>query len=253
MSNSQPPLYLPIEVNLSAEAMRAAETISAVQLPFWKLRTVCCEFLSFSLRYPDAELAEVIQSGEWAEVGRNIAEELGMSLPLGWGEQLEKSDLSSLRIEATRLMVGSPRPLCSPYEGAWRSVDENGSTLAYVNPYSKAVERFVRKCGFGRGKGVNEPFDHVAIELELMQHLSSIVSGITEIGSLGIAQDEFPGNGAAQAYAAFFVDHAIAWLPCFAQRLEDLSSLAYYRFVGQFLRLFIDYEQSQICNAAIHS
>ena len=45
-----------------------------------------------------------------------------------------------LRTEATRLFVGAPNPVASPYEGVWRAEDDGVQPLLFVNPHSMDVD-----------------------------------------------------------------------------------------------------------------
>ena len=136
-------------------------------------------------------------------------------------------------------MVGAPTPVCSPYEGIWRAEDDGVQPLLFVNPHSMDVERFCKKCGLGQPAGTNEPLDHVATELELLQYLASIAAGIALPFEEGPAVTDFPGGGAAQAYAAFWVDHVMTWMPRFADKLAEKSRIPYYTAVGQYLAAFL--------------
>ena len=43
-----------------------------------------------------------------------------------------------------------------------------------------AVERFMKSCGMGQPEGTNEPLDHIATELEFLQHLALLNAGVVE-------------------------------------------------------------------------
>ena len=47
--------------------MRSMQTNSNDERGVWQARAAMWELLAFSLRYPDAELAEAVASGEWAD------------------------------------------------------------------------------------------------------------------------------------------------------------------------------------------
>ena len=207
----------------------------------WQVRATAWELLAFSLRYPDAELAEAVAGGEWADAAREVAGSLGLSLSErfaeGFAEYAGTSPdalLRSLRAEATRLFVGAPDAACSPYEGVWRAADDGVQPLLFVNPHSMEVERFVRSCGLGRPEGTNEPLDHAAIECELLQHLAMLEAGLAA-PTEGVDPEALPGGSPAAAYAAFLEDHARAWMPRFAERLAAESREPFYRAAAQLL------------------
>ena len=230
---------VPIVVNLSEEAEDAAWDARKIAPEVWHLRATACELLALSLRYPTPDLIEIVAHQDWVGAALEIADAMGMELPAGWGDDLGEVELHNFRAEATHLMVGAPTPVCSPYEGIWRAEDDGVQPLLFVNPHSMDVERFCKKCGLGQPKGTNEPLDHVATELELLQYLASIAAGIVLPFEEGPAVEDFPGGGAAQAYAAFWVDHVMTWMPRFAEKLAEKSRIPYYTAVGQYLAAFL--------------
>lgn len=213
----------------------------------WALRATACELLAYSLRYPNAEVMDVFVSGEWAEAAVELGETLGLSPEdvacpdfAAEAEALGKEVvLRALRVEATRLFVGERTPAVSPFEGVWRAQQDGVQPLLFVNPHSMAVERFCRSCGLGQPEGTNEPLDHVATELELLQYLASLEAGLVVPFENGVAVDALPGGSAGAAYEQFWADHVQKWMPDFAAALEADTSHAYYRSVAKLLAAFL--------------
>lgn len=208
----------------------------------WALRAALCELLAFSLRYPTTELAGAVASGEWAEAAEEISATLGLELPEAFSADARASSgedpealLHPLRAEATRLFVGAPEPATSPYEGMWRAAEDGVKALLFVNPHSMAVERFCRSCGLVQPEGVNEPLDHVATELELMQYLAMLEAGLSQPVSDGPAPAELPGGSPAAAYERFVAEHPRAWMMQFAEKVAAVARLPFYRAVSKFL------------------
>lgn len=190
------------------------------------------ELLAFSFRYPTPELAGAVASGEWAEAASEVAEALGLDLPQGWDAGLAayagrdpEALLHALRAEATRLFVGAPDPAVSPYEGVWRAADDGVQALLFVNPHSMAVERFMRSCGLGRPEGTNEPLDRADAELELLQYLCMLEAGLAEAPE----GTEPPHGSWAAARSAFLAEHALAWMPRFAEAAAAEAGESLYR------------------------
>ena len=205
----------------------------------WQARAAAWELAALSFRYPGAELAGAVVSGEWADAAREIAGALGLALPEGLGEGLSgrsgpEDALHALRPEATRLFVGAPEPAVSPYEGVWRAADDGVQALLFVNPHSMEVERFMRSCGLGRPEGTNEPLDHVATECELLEHLALRAAG-AEPPEGAPAGSGLPGGSPAAAYGVFLEEHARAWMPRFAEAVAGESRAAFYRDAAAFL------------------
>ena len=216
-------------------------TSASMRSDEWALRASVLEFLAFSLRYPTRELSDVVALGEWADAAAEIAAVVGADEPaLVRGLQElrgegcdSKALLQGLRAEATRLFVGPPEPAVSPYEGIWRADDDGVDGLLFVNPYSVSVEHFMACCALGRPEGTNEPLDHVATELELLQHLASLAAGIIEPPQGAVSAESYPGGSPEDAYLRFFEEHALAWMPLFAQRLLQKASHPFYGCVAQ--------------------
>lgn len=219
----------------------------------WQARAAAWELLALSFAYPGEELAGAVVSGEWAEAGRELAEELGLALPEGWGDDLAGDDvagsgaadaegaLHALRVEATRLLVGAPEPAVSPYEGVWRACDDGVQPLLFVNPHSMAVERFMRACGLGRPEGTNEPLDRVDTECELLEHLALRAAGADFAESLP-DPSELPEGSPEASYGAFLDEHARTWMPRFAVDAAAEARLPFYRAAAQLLGALIDSE-----------
>lgn len=74
----------PLEVPLSDDAARAIELDSATGTEEWRLRCSLCELISYFLRYPDADLVDVVSSGQWAETAEELVDAAGLSLDANW-------------------------------------------------------------------------------------------------------------------------------------------------------------------------
>ena len=226
----------------------------------WQARAALCELLALSFRYPDDVLVGAIASGEWGEAAEEIAGALGLAWPAdgapGAAEAAAVDDPDelkhALRAEATRLFVGAPEPLCSPYEGVWRAADDGVQALLVVNPHSMDVERFCKACGLGRPEGTNEPLDHVATEFELLEYLAlrAAVDAAAEAGDPVedadegepgdvVASADLPGGSPAAAYDQFMEEHVRTWTPRFADKAAEDARLGFYPQAGSLLKAFV--------------
>lgn len=226
----------------------------------WQARAALCELLALSFRYPDDMLVGAIASGEWGEAAEEIAGALGLAWPAdgapGAAEAAAVDDPDelkhALRAEATRLFVGAPEPLCSPYEGVWRAADDGVQALLFVNPHSMDVERFCKACGLGRPEGTNEPLDHVATEFELLEYLAlrAAVDAAAEAGDPVedadegepgdvVASADLPGGSPAAAYDQFMDEHVRTWTPRFADKAAEDARLGFYPQAGSLLKAFV--------------
>lgn len=204
----------------------------------WRNQAILWEFLAFSLRYPQKELAQALSSGEYLEAAEEIVSlfERGMSgktltVLESYKDKACDDVASILRVEATRLFVGAPVPLVSPYEGVWRAEDEGVQALLFVNPYSRDVEHFYRMCGVKSPEGSNEPLDHVAVELEFLQYLALIQAELIEAPQ----SVEIPENDWPKLHESFLEEHVQMWMPRFAERLIAETHEPFYKVVGQLL------------------
>ena len=212
----------------------------------WELRAAATEFLAFSLSYPTSAHAKMVINGQWLGAANDMAYEIhapwsrsGWENELATGiDGLPMADpdalLRSLCAEATRLFVGAPNPLVSPYEGIWRAKEDGVKGLLFVNPHSMDVERFVKACGLGRPAGTNEPLDHVATELELLSYLASRASG-EGASEDAVPADLLPNGSPSLASRRFFREHPATWLHSFATELGEKTRLQYYRAVAALL------------------
>ncbi|MCI8468008.1 MAG: molecular chaperone TorD [Eggerthellaceae bacterium] len=225
----------------------------------WQARAALCELLALSFRYPDDVLVGALASGEWGEAAEEIAGALDLAWPAdgapGAAEAAQMDDpdqlLHALRAEATRLFVGSPEPACSPYEGVWRAQAEGVQPLLFVNPHSMDVERFCKACGLGRPEGTNEPLDHIATEMELLEYLA--LRAAVEVAGDDVAADEdagepgdvvasadLPGGSPEAAYAQFLDEHVRVWVPDFVAALNEEARLPFYPQAGSLLTAFVE-------------
>lgn len=201
------------------------------EAPLWQTRATAYELLAFSFRYPDMNLVEAVVSGEWTDAVHELAEVLALDLPDNWECSLSvysqaRSDdaLHTLRAEATRLFVGAPTPVVSPFEGVCRAEEDGVQALLFVNPHSMAVERTMKTYGIGRPENTNEPLDHVATELEFLQWLCMLEAG-SALTPAGVA---LPEGGWTEVYESFLDEHARVWMPTFAGRVIKESQEPFY-------------------------
>ena len=101
--------------------------------------------------------------------------------------------------------------------------------LLFVNPHSMEVERFCKACGLGRPEGTNEPLDHVATECELLEYLALLAGGLAAPAEGAPAPEALPGGSPAAAYHEFLREHALTWMPRFAEKTASEARLPFYR------------------------
>lgn len=216
----------------------------------WQIRATANELLAFSFRYPSAELADALISGEWLDAACEIAAASNARLPKAFGSEgltLDKNgkDVPNAEVlehtlcaEATRLFIGAPDPVVSPFEGIWRAEDDGVQGLLFANPHSMDVERFFKSCGLVHPEGTNEPLDHIATELEALQYLAGLAAHLDD-PEIEKWAASLPGGSPSAAYDQFMSEHVSVWALRFAQKVQEETRLPYYRAAAQLLAAFM--------------
>jgi TorA maturation chaperone TorD len=124
--------------------------------------------------------------------------------------------------------------LC-PYESVYRSKTASGWGCL-CGPETAAVERLYLKAGLGPNAGFSDLPDHVGVELEFMAILCrKAVEAIQ-------ASDEDTAQEYRHQQYCFFVEHLGTWVRVLAERLASQAQTSLYRFLGNFLSLFLELE-----------
>jgi TorA maturation chaperone TorD len=191
------------------------------------------EILALAFLYPTDVLVDALTSGEYAEALEEITAALDTQSP-EQASAIKELDtytgkdptavLHELRQEHTRLYIGAPEPLVSPYAGVWQAKRDGVQPLLFVSKESMAVERFMRQCGVGQPEGTNEPLDHIGSELEFLQYLC-----LVQAGSAAPAKDvTIPGD----AYEQFYTKHFNTWAQDFAKATIDNTKSIFFKSMG---------------------
>lgn len=189
------------------------------------------ELLSMGLRLPDKQLAETLASGEYADALQEtlssleiVDDGLSDSLRAYTGQNVDTL-FHRIRAEYTRLFVGAPHAVVSPYAGVYYAEKVGVTPVLYVNKESMDVERFMAACGMGRPEGTNEPLDHIASELEFLEYLT--------LDSIGVMHDEerqpVPDGSLEKFYATKFIPFAQQLAPKIAKASEETLYVALAR------------------------
>lgn len=212
----------------------------------WRTWATAWELLSVSFTYPTNDLVGAVASGEWAAAANELATVLKLDVPDGVFDGMEDYAgvsegelMHRLRTDATRLFVGAPSPVASPYEGVWRAADDGVQPLLFVNPHSMDVERFLGQCGLGHPEGTNEPLDHVATECSLLEFLAGVEAGIMELPE-GKTTESLPEGSAAAAYSKFLQDHPRTWASRFAEKTGDEAREPFFRAAAKMLAAVLE-------------
>jgi len=132
--------------------------------------------------------------------------------------------------------VPGPRYL-SPYESVYRSQGVGGRGCL-CGPEAAAAERLYLREGLEPMAGFSELPDHVGVELEFMGYLCGQALDALRSGD----QDLLEKYRRRQRH--FFTEHVDTWVKLLAERLASQAQTSLYRFLGNFLNLFLTLEEN---------
>jgi putative dimethyl sulfoxide reductase chaperone len=142
-------------------------------------------------------------------------------------------EAAALDFEALFRVPGSR--YLSPYESVYRSQGGGGGGRL-CGPETLAVEQLYLNAGLGPSRAFSDLPDHVGVELEFMAFLCRKTLEAMQAGDPAAARDY-----RHQQYC-FFMEHLGTWVRLLAERLASRAQTSLYRFLGNFLNLFLDLE-----------
>ncbi len=104
----------------------------------WQVRATAWELLAFSLRYPDAELAEAVASGEWADAAREVADALGLDAAPCRSEGAAEGP-ARLRSESGAEMPAPCHPECGVETPSLCHPEQSAATPSSCHPERSAA------------------------------------------------------------------------------------------------------------------
>lgn len=131
----------------------------------------------------------------------------------------------------------------SPYESVYRA-QSAGGWCRLCGPEAAAVEQFYLREGLTPTGGFTELPDQVGVEMEFMAILCRKAVEAMRKGDRA-AQEEYHH----QQYC-FFTEHVGTWVRILARRLASQAQTSLYRFLGNFLDLFLELEENLHSQAA---
>ncbi|MDR2715194.1 MAG: molecular chaperone TorD family protein [Coriobacteriaceae bacterium] len=222
--------------------MRPAETLPPEAPEHFQAKAELCQFLATVLRLPGDLLVEGIHSGAFEDELRDIADQLGLALPQPEAERCFRElageggpcrvTLAEIRHAHTSLFTHPEKPLVAPYESLFRYWEKHpGGSYGeaprmFVSPVAMDAERAYREAGLSRSPEVNEPADHISVELEFLSRLYSEKACLLLEGRLDDAA------GVDKALAGFLERHIGKWGAGFFERVATSGVHPFYRLVG---------------------
>ena len=190
----------------------------------WIDKAELFETLSLAYLYYQRETVEVLTTGAYADVlceamaavglDEGLVSDVRATLAAYQGADVEEL-FHALRVEYTRLFVGAPHAIVSPYAGIWYAEEVGVTPVLFVNKESMAVERFMKACGVDRPEQTNEPLDHIGSEREFLEYLCLDCAGVVNKDA-----DIVP----AGSYETFYQERFIVFAKRFAAAVAQSSS-----------------------------
>ncbi len=144
---------------------------------------------------------------------------------------LATGDLAdSLAVEYTRLFLG-PGKHIPPYEAAQREG-------ALWGKATSEVVAFLGRCGYVYDEDYTGIPDHIAIELEFMQHMTGRETVAWENG------DAAEARRCREIERNFLRRHLACWTPKFCEKVIDAAGSTFYREMAALTRGFIESESA---------
>jgi len=193
--------------------------------------------LSICFDYPTS-IVEV----DWAldSLSRPCAEEgfAGEELPFGrllpGANQTSGNDLLDLQVEYSRLFLGPFKPVLYPSESIFLGRNREEATDV------PRVDQLFRRDGLALSPQFKDLPDHISVDFEFMSYLCS----------KEIEADDSQDATALLAYRlrqqSFLKHHIINWVPAFAEQLERVAQIKFYRELANFTRRFVRWDHDRL-------
>ncbi|NCP88221.1 MAG: hypothetical protein CO094_13630 [Anaerolineae bacterium CG_4_9_14_3_um_filter_57_17] len=151
---------------------------------------------------------------------------------------LADAPLDDLQREYTRLLVGPGAGYIPPYASIYLHPAEAGKALLWGAEAAR-VESTYRAAGLEIAPGQPRLPDHLALELQFMQHLCACQADAALRGDMQEAAEW------QARQEAFLQGHLLVWLSRFAAQVEQSARLPFYPTLINFT---LDFIQSEIEN-----
>ncbi len=204
------------------------------------------QLLSMLLYIPTSEIVSGLNNGSLSEDVLDILYELGFSteiveefkkdfLQIQNNKQTEEKLLTEMRREYTRLFSHPQNPEIYIYETMFRYDAKTGEDQPslYISPAALDAERCYKKAGLLISKEMNEPSDHMAIEMEFMTYLYTQKA----IALKNNFEEEIARRDAE--IMEFKEAHLKKWALAFFDKLASINNSNYYRIFGEIGRIFM--------------
>ncbi|NOH71110.1 molecular chaperone TorD [Vibrio pectenicida] len=146
---------------------------------------------------------------------------------------LDRNDAQlELAADFCNLFLKSDKDSALPYASIY--IGQSG--LLNDKP-AKDMENLMVKHGITVSKNINEPADHIAIELDFLGHL------IICSNQLGKQQDM---EASLLEQGQFIQQHLLTWVPLFNNKCQILDTFGFYASISALLLAFIELDHSYL-------
>ncbi|MBT8341330.1 MAG: molecular chaperone TorD family protein [Desulfatitalea sp.] len=157
-------------------------------------------------------------------------------------ESIDNADAGAfyhqLNVAYARLFIGPGPVVVSPYESIHTDEDPSASGILIVGPVTSAVLKSYRQAGVSLLMGINDPPDHMAIELEFLYYLCDNEAGAWKTKDLATAE-KWRG-----LQSAFTTDHLLKWGPPFCRQVRDATRESFYAVLSLVAETFFSWESN---------
>lgn len=217
----------------SASTVSAPEAALAVMpaVPEQALaRQELCRFLAGCFYEPGPEFAQERLLESIVDAALRIAPELAEPAQR-LARAFAEARLQDLLVDYTRLFLGAPQALASPYASVWLSGEPG-----LMQDSTMDLQRLYREGGFEIDPEFRDLPDHVAVELEFLYLLSH------ECNRARAAADAPALQSALSLRQAFLAGHLGRWLAPFVAAVNAHAQCDFYRELATFTEVFVRLE-----------
>ncbi len=153
-----------------------------------------------------------------------------------WKEILPEAadaSLDEMRLAYTRLLLGPAEGYAPPYASIYLEAESRGGKPLLMGAEAAAVGELYQQAGLEIAPGQPRLPDHLALELQFMQHLCSC-----EANALN-QQNEQEANRWRAMQQDFLQNHLLSWLPAFVEKVNAVGAHPLYRALVELTLEFV--------------
>jgi TorA maturation chaperone TorD len=166
-----------------------------------------------------------------------VFSDMGVELGETFSSTSESAAAETLGLEFTRLFIGPGRHV-SAHESVFAEMD--GGTSSLWGRKTVEVKNFIETAGLDYQPEYSGIPDHVSVELEFMQKLT------TWEAEKWAQQDRKSAEYSLTVQSLFLEQHLLCWLPQFCDAVMEEAELPFYRSMAELTRNYMEFESKGI-------